>query len=43
VHRGILRHDSNGKEGKGRPNLTWEETLKGDLEGLYVPKLNRSE
>jgi hypothetical protein len=28
---GILRRDNNGKRGKGRLKLTWEETVKRDL------------
>jgi hypothetical protein len=31
VHRGIIRQDNNVKRGRGRPNLTWEETIKRDL------------
>jgi hypothetical protein len=31
VCSGILKCDSNGKGGKGRPKLTWEEIVKQDL------------
>jgi predicted ArsR family transcriptional regulator len=31
VHRGIIRRDNIVKRGRGRPNLTWEETIKRDL------------
>jgi hypothetical protein len=30
VRSGILRRDSIGKRGKGRPKLTWEEAVKED-------------
>jgi hypothetical protein len=30
VRSGILRRDSIGKRGKGRPKLTWEEVVKED-------------
>jgi hypothetical protein len=45
VHSGILRCEINEKRGRGRPKLTCEETMKGDLKGWNVPKdllLNRS-
>ena len=29
----ILRYNSNVKRGRGRPKLTWEEAIKGDLKG----------
>jgi hypothetical protein len=29
--RGVIRRDNNVKRGIGRPNLTWEETIKRDL------------
>jgi hypothetical protein len=31
VFRGIIRRNNNVKRGRGRPNLTWEETIKRDL------------
>ena len=31
VRSGILSQDSNVKRGRGRPMLTWEEAIKGDL------------
>jgi hypothetical protein len=37
VHRGIIRRDNNVKRGRGRPNLTWEEIIKGDLKEWSIP------
>uniref|UniRef100_A0A0A9EZA5 Uncharacterized protein n=1 Tax=Arundo donax TaxID=35708 RepID=A0A0A9EZA5_ARUDO len=31
VHSGILRRSNSVKRGKGRPNLTWEGSIKRDL------------
>ena len=31
VHSGRLKHAHNVKRGRGRPNLTWEESVKRDL------------
>ena len=31
VHRGRLKRAENVKRGRGRPNLTWEESVKRDL------------
>jgi len=45
VRSGILRRDSNMKRGRGRPKLTWEEAVKGDLRGWNIAKdlaMNRS-
>jgi hypothetical protein len=42
---GIIRHDSNGKRGRGRLKLTWEGAVKGDSKGCNISKnlvLNRS-
>ena len=33
LRSGILRLDSNVKRDRGRPKLTWIETIKGDLKG----------
>ena len=38
VRSGILSQDSNVKRGRGRPKLTWVETIKGDLKGWNIPK-----
>ena len=38
VSSGILSQDSNVKRGRGRPKLTWVETIKGDLKGCNIPK-----
>jgi hypothetical protein len=37
VHRGIIRRDNNVKRGRGRPNLTWEESIKRDLKEWNIP------
>jgi hypothetical protein len=45
VSSGILKHYSNGKRGRGKPKLTWEEAVKDDLKGWNIPKdsaLNQS-
>jgi len=40
VRSGTLRRDSNVKRGRGRPKLTWEEAIKGDLKGSNIyPKI----
>jgi hypothetical protein len=31
VHNGILRRPENTRRGRDRPRLTWEETIKRDL------------
>jgi hypothetical protein len=31
VRSGVIRQSSNEKRGRGRPNLTWEESVKRDL------------
>ena len=31
MHRGWLKRAENVKRGRGRPNLTWEESVKRDL------------
>ena len=33
VHSGRLKRADNVKRGRGRPNLTWEESVKRDLKG----------
>jgi hypothetical protein len=33
VRRGVIRHTGNKKRGRGRPNLSWEESVKR-FEGL---------
>ncbi|RCV42932.1 hypothetical protein SETIT_9G255200v2 [Setaria italica] len=38
MRSGTLRHDSNAKRGRGRPKLTWEEAIKGDLKERNIPK-----
>jgi hypothetical protein len=31
IHNGVIRRTDNKKRGRGRPNLTWEESVKRDL------------
>jgi hypothetical protein len=31
VRSGVIRRSGNEKRGRGRPNLTWEESVKRDL------------
>ena len=38
VRSGILSHNTNVKRGRGRPKLTWVETIKEDLKGWNIPK-----
>ena len=38
VHSGILKHDSNMRRGRGRPKLTWEETIRRDLKDWSIPR-----
>jgi hypothetical protein len=38
VRCGVLSRDSNVRRGRGRPKLTWEETIKRDLKGWDIPR-----
>jgi hypothetical protein len=38
VHSGRLKRAGNVKKGRGRPNLTWEESIKRDLKDLSITK-----
>ncbi|KAG2618649.1 hypothetical protein PVAP13_3NG079717 [Panicum virgatum] len=38
VHSGILKHDGNMRRGRGRPKLTWEETIRKDLKDWSIPR-----
>jgi hypothetical protein len=38
VHSGRLKHADNVKRGRGRPNLTWEESVKRDLKDWSITK-----
>jgi len=45
VHSGVLKHDGNLKRGRGRPKLTWEETVRKNLKEWNIfgdLALNRS-
>ena len=42
---GVLKQIANAKRGRGRPKLTWEESVKRDLKEWNISKevaLNRS-
>jgi hypothetical protein len=36
VHSGVIRWSGNEKRGRGRPNLTWEESVKRDLKDWCI-------
>jgi hypothetical protein len=38
VRNGVIRRSGNEKRGRGRPNLTWEESVKRDLKDWCVTK-----
>ena len=38
VHYGVLSRDINVRRGRGRPKLTWGETIKRDLKGWDIPR-----
>jgi hypothetical protein len=38
VHSGRLTRADNVKRGRGRPNLTWEESVKRDLKDSSITK-----
>jgi hypothetical protein len=38
VRSGVIRRTDNERRGTGRPNLTWEESVKRDLKNLRVTK-----
>ena len=38
VHSRRLKHAGNVKRGRGRPNLTWEESVKRDLKDWSITK-----
>jgi hypothetical protein len=38
VHSGIISRTGNRKRGRGRPNLTWEESVKRDLKDWSIKK-----
>jgi hypothetical protein len=38
VHSGRIKRDENVKRGRGRPNLTWEESVKRDLKVWNIDK-----
>ena len=38
VRSGVTSRNGNGKRGRGRPNLTWEESVKRDLKDWSITK-----
>jgi len=38
VCSGVLKRDDNVKRGRGRPNLTWDESVKRDLKEWNISK-----
>jgi len=38
VRSGVLKRDDNVKRGRGRPNLTWDESVKRDLKEWNISK-----
>jgi hypothetical protein len=38
IHNGVIRRTDNKKRGRGRPNLTWEESVKRDLKDWCITK-----
>jgi hypothetical protein len=38
VHSGVISRIGNGKRGRGRPNLTWEESMKRDMMDWSITK-----
>jgi hypothetical protein len=46
IRSGVIRRSGNEKRGRGRPNLTWEESVKRDLKNWCITKelaLDRTE
>ena len=38
MHCGVPSRDINVRRGRGRPKLTWGETIKRDLKGWDIPR-----
>ena len=38
VRSGVISRTENGNRGRGRPNLTWEESVKRDLKDWSITK-----
>jgi hypothetical protein len=38
ICNGVIRRTGNEKRDRGRPNLTWKESVKRDLKDLYITK-----
>jgi hypothetical protein len=38
IRNGVIRRTDNNKRGRGRPNFTWEESIKRDLKDWCITK-----
>jgi hypothetical protein len=38
VHSGVIRWTGNGRRGKGKPKLIWEESINRDLKDYSITK-----
>jgi hypothetical protein len=38
IHNEVIRQTGNKKRGRGRPNLTWEESVKRELKDWCITK-----
>jgi hypothetical protein len=38
IHNGVIRRTGNNKRGRGRPNLTWQKSVKRDLKDWCITK-----
>ena len=38
MHSGVLKRVNNVKRGRGRPKLTWDESIKRDLKDWNISK-----
>jgi hypothetical protein len=38
IHNEVIRRTGNKKRGRGRPNMTWKESVKRDLKDWCITK-----
>jgi hypothetical protein len=38
IHNRVIRRTDNEKSGRGKPNLTWKESVKRDLKDWCITK-----
>jgi hypothetical protein len=38
IYSGVISRSDNGKRGRGKPNLTWKESAKRDLNNWCITK-----